>query len=508
MSRQYTDDTEGLEYHRRSNQTRETAAEYALRASPRTCPISRTSPQQDNDSDKGDQQPRRRIGLACSRCRKRKIKCSGDTGGGCKSCKSAGVEECNFLRVNSFNAPNHGLEYPYSNNSTLSLPVTMARGNSGTNSFYAGDYGMSYSSNPHRGGSVNGHNYSSVNSRQSHPSMATGFNDGSLNDEIFEHYAQAPNYMLPAQDKTSTTAYSTHDLSRQWTPITHNRPSTLSFEHDASYKYAASNFPYINSSSTPAMGPNDSLFPDMTSLSGGLPQHRDRTLPNPKRTSMSLEAGSNSYQNSGEFSSYGPPPGLSHKSSVAWSPQTQTRGGSQGSVSSTSLSAFSGSVNGSVNGSVSGPVGGSVSCSPPAECSSQTTTAFGYVPLSSSPLQQAVSMSRPSELETVNTTTGNKYRSLAQMPPMPYSLGQTSLAYRGPPAANHYGYSMTSHKPNPMTETSSSDHTLINGEPYHRLRQPPVKHNPLEPLPLDKPPPVSITPKAATATTAQQSRHR
>lgn len=64
MSRQYTDHTDGLEYHRRSNQTRETAAEYALRASPRTCPISRTSPQQDTDSDKGDQQPRRRIGLA------------------------------------------------------------------------------------------------------------------------------------------------------------------------------------------------------------------------------------------------------------------------------------------------------------------------------------------------------------------------------------------------------------------------------------------------------------
>lgn len=64
MSRQYTDHAEGLEYHRRSNQTRELAAEYALRASPRTCPTNRTSPQQDNDSDKGDQQPRRRIGLA------------------------------------------------------------------------------------------------------------------------------------------------------------------------------------------------------------------------------------------------------------------------------------------------------------------------------------------------------------------------------------------------------------------------------------------------------------
>ncbi|KAL8847680.1 MAG: hypothetical protein Q9221_007282 [Calogaya cf. arnoldii] len=383
--------------------------------------------------------------------------------------------------------------------------MTIARSNGGTNPFSAGDYGMvqsAYSSNPHRGVPVS---YPSMNSRHSNSSMATGYNDGTLDDEIFEHYA--PNYILPPQDQSSTTAYSTHDLPRQWTPITNNRPSTLSFEHDASYRYTPSNFPYINSSSTPAVGPNDSLFPEMNSLSRGLPQHRDRTLPNPTRTSMSLEAGSNSYQNSGEFNSYGPPPGLSHKSSVAWSPQT--RGGSQGSVSSTSLSAFSGSVNGSVNGSVSGPVGGSVSSSPPAECSNQTTTTttFGYAPLSHSPLHQADSISRPSEIEHVNSTTGNKYRSLAQMPPMPYSLSQTSLAYRGPPATWNYGYSMPSQKSNTMTETSSSDHTLVNGEQYHRIRQPPVKHNPLEPLPLDKAP-VSITPKAATAITAHQSRHR
>ncbi|KAL8671491.1 MAG: hypothetical protein Q9168_004005 [Polycauliona sp. 1 TL-2023] len=355
--------------------------------------------------------------------------------------------------------------------------------------------------------------------------MTTDYNDGSLNDEILDHFTRAPNYMLPAQDQTSGTAYSTHDMPRQWTPMANpHRPSTLSFEHDPSYKYASpSNFPYVNSSSTTGMGPNDSLFPEMNSLSRGLPQHRDRTLPNPKRTSVSLEAGSNPYQNSGEFSSYGPPPSLSHKSSVAWSPQTQTpRGGSQGSVSSTSLSAFSGSVNGSVNGSISGPVagGGGVSTSPPTDCSNQSsTTAFGYVPLSHSPLHQAVSVSRPlTETDPgVHPTTGHKYRNLAQMPaipaipampPMPsYSLGQTNLAYRGPPAAHHYGYSMANHNPTVVAESSSSDYTLVNGEPYRRLQQPPVKHNPLEPLPLDKPPPVSITPKAATATTAQ-SRHR
>ncbi|KAL2808952.1 hypothetical protein BJX63DRAFT_14426 [Aspergillus granulosus] len=49
---------------------------------------------------------RRRIQVACVRCRKRKIKCSGDGGDGqgCSNCRSAGNTPCQFLRVNSFNS--------------------------------------------------------------------------------------------------------------------------------------------------------------------------------------------------------------------------------------------------------------------------------------------------------------------------------------------------------------------------------------------------------------------
>ncbi|KAH8671667.1 hypothetical protein BX600DRAFT_252060 [Xylariales sp. PMI_506] len=48
-------------------------------------------------------QPRKRIAVACGRCRKRKIRCSGDPGNGgpCSNCKSAGHEPCLFLRVSS-----------------------------------------------------------------------------------------------------------------------------------------------------------------------------------------------------------------------------------------------------------------------------------------------------------------------------------------------------------------------------------------------------------------------
>ncbi|KAJ8115041.1 hypothetical protein OPT61_g3223 [Boeremia exigua] len=48
---------------------------------------------------------RRRIAVACARCRKRKIRCSGDAGdgGGCQNCKVAGVDasQCQFHRVGS-----------------------------------------------------------------------------------------------------------------------------------------------------------------------------------------------------------------------------------------------------------------------------------------------------------------------------------------------------------------------------------------------------------------------
>ncbi|KAL8681337.1 MAG: hypothetical protein Q9186_002546 [Xanthomendoza sp. 1 TL-2023] len=433
--------------------------------------MSRTSPLLDNESEKGDQQPRRRIGLA----------------------------------VNSFNAPNAPLEYPYSNPSTLSLPVTIPRSNTNGTGYYSGDYGMMqpsvapYSGSSHRGASMNSQQYSSMSSRHSHPSIANAYNFGSLNEDMFEHYTQTPNYMLPAQDpQVSTTAYAGQEMPRQWTPITSNRLSSLSFEHDSSYKFGSSNFPYINSSSTPAIGPHDSLF-EMNSLSKGLPQHRDRTLPNPtKRASTSLEAGSNSYQKPGEFASYGPSPGLGHRSSVAWSPQTVAHEGSQGSVSSTSLSAFTGSV--------SGPVG-SVSASPPADLHAQPISTFSYVPLSSSPLHQAVSVSRPSDMEpSLNQPAEKKHRPIAQMP---FPAGQISLPHRASTGASMYGYTMGS-GPNKMqsaTESSSSDHTLITGQPYQRIHQPPVNHNGQDPLPLDdQPRPIAPAPRKAI-TNGQSRQH-
>ncbi|KAK4151864.1 hypothetical protein C8A00DRAFT_45002 [Chaetomidium leptoderma] len=68
------------------------------------------------DSDSTPQ--RKRIAVACGRCRKRKIRCSGDPGQGqaCSNCKNAGVEQCQFLRVSSREAHlrHDGSDFGYS----------------------------------------------------------------------------------------------------------------------------------------------------------------------------------------------------------------------------------------------------------------------------------------------------------------------------------------------------------------------------------------------------------
>ncbi|PLB49594.1 hypothetical protein P170DRAFT_475889 [Aspergillus steynii IBT 23096] len=72
------------------------------------------SPVPDLDG-KGRNPARRRIQVACQRCRKRKIKCSGDMGNsrGCSNCVSAGNTNCQFLRVNSSMLQTKVTGWPY-----------------------------------------------------------------------------------------------------------------------------------------------------------------------------------------------------------------------------------------------------------------------------------------------------------------------------------------------------------------------------------------------------------
>ncbi|GAB7364636.1 hypothetical protein MBLNU230_g5439t1 [Neophaeotheca triangularis] len=131
-------------------------------------------PQGNNDSA----QERKRISVACSRCRRRKIKCSGELkdGPGCQACRASGadVSQCSFIRVGSFTPAGADAVHPiqsregagttYSSsypdassasnyNQTLyhrpSIPTLQTR------SAYATDYDSQYENSP-----VDGYSYS------------------------------------------------------------------------------------------------------------------------------------------------------------------------------------------------------------------------------------------------------------------------------------------------------------------------------------------------------------
>ncbi|KAF2483233.1 hypothetical protein BDY17DRAFT_143723 [Neohortaea acidophila] len=66
-------------------------------------PSTRVTTHELGDSPASEQRCRKRISMACRRCRKRKIKCSGDLGegSGCGACRQAGADstQCTFIRV-------------------------------------------------------------------------------------------------------------------------------------------------------------------------------------------------------------------------------------------------------------------------------------------------------------------------------------------------------------------------------------------------------------------------
>ncbi|CEJ55158.1 hypothetical protein PMG11_01433 [Penicillium brasilianum] len=81
------------------------------------------SPAAEMDSKMRNPQ-RRRVPVACGRCRRRKIKCSGDSGDGqgCSNCRSAGNTDCQFLRVNSMKMTPKTNRWPYPNPGVAVMP--------------------------------------------------------------------------------------------------------------------------------------------------------------------------------------------------------------------------------------------------------------------------------------------------------------------------------------------------------------------------------------------------
>ncbi|KAG6137898.1 hypothetical protein E4U28_004359 [Claviceps purpurea] len=85
-----------------------------------------TNTMSDTEKTEESSVPRKRIAVACGRCRQRKIRCSGDngTGAACTNCRAAGAERCQFLRVSSLVVLGNRPE-----NLTYDLPLSQSTAN-------------------------------------------------------------------------------------------------------------------------------------------------------------------------------------------------------------------------------------------------------------------------------------------------------------------------------------------------------------------------------------------
>ncbi|KAK2865282.1 hypothetical protein FQN49_003726 [Arthroderma sp. PD_2] len=231
---------------------------------------------------------RRRTQVACARCRKRKIKCSGDLGNGeaCSNCKSSGTANCLFLRVNSAplqtKASYPSWTYPYSTSTSsgtcgqqqAAYDAHALRAN--PLSIHAGSPGLPTYSVTQSGLGFGTTSEPVINSRVSYygPSCHVGYEEDSM------YNLPLSPYVLPSSNATGvSTVCGDTSATRGWRYPPALDPSNGGVYPDPGGSGSLSpGFPFLGRSTQKCTSSDTiTLFPVMSSLSPG----QDRTLPNP-----------------------------------------------------------------------------------------------------------------------------------------------------------------------------------------------------------------------------------
>ncbi|KAI9719258.1 MAG: hypothetical protein M1812_003588 [Candelaria pacifica] len=440
------------------------AISHANREESRNCPIgrhgNRPSPPQEADLEATGTQPRRRIAVACGRCRKRKIKCSGDpgTGGGCQNCKQAGAaNQCMFLRVNSetldVQQPSEWTNVGSMRSSpaeTQYAPVTSSAvsslGSGSSNGSSRRYTQMSYPQGYAAGSYLT-------------KSQLNTFYGMGYNDDLTEPYGiQSPPFMLPSQDSLGG-AYSPHDSLRTWNPISQGSKTSdagLFLEQEYPSAYGSNHTSYLPSSMSkmPAITPDgSSYFPGLTSLASSLPSTSsvsDRVLPNPERlvpSHMNMTSLNQSIGNGVSLAG-----GYSYKSTASWDPD--------GSDVNTSQ-------NGTMTNNASNLMG------PPntKNSSSALHSSLSYDPSSNSPAQTSSLANSATSLPAPIVPQHNFPGSATSM--FPAASSNEALLPSHNSSSNLYSYSSEgASRRDSQGESSPSEGTLMNGRQYVRIRQP------------------------------------
>ncbi|PGH06249.1 hypothetical protein GX51_02446 [Blastomyces parvus] len=397
----------------------------------------------------GGTSARRRIPVACGRCRRRKIKCSGDIGNGqCTNCRNAGSQSCQFLRVSSFNThtkPYYACSWPYPGVGPLGGPYVSG-----------GGYEAQATS---RTSSVSIHSVTPAFPPYSKPpctyDQGTQFVPISRSPYIpacqisYEGDSQSysipsPPYMLPSTDSTGGSGYSSYIGSPRASQVGKIRNEDIYHDQDG-HPALGSNYSYMTHTQHPVSAsselPSALLLASTTSSSTSVP---DRILPNPTSSRNGRDTGSAMGTHSAEPSlpsSCGTGPGSNARSSGHLALDSLPSSNQRSTMRTTPATMANGTDSPSTSKPLVGP----------------TDMGFGYVISSNS----AVTTMRPtaalSEAESVEG-----YHSSAENALSGRSHRGSDLRQQSSYGAQAYGHST-------MLPAHSSSSTLSNGQEYIRL---------------------------------------
>ncbi|KAF2623007.1 hypothetical protein BU25DRAFT_479570 [Macroventuria anomochaeta] len=255
------------------------------RADPYACPMGgpvsglRTRNHVDRDEFQREQGgSRRRIAVACARCRKRKIRCSGDKGDGqgCQSCRQAGVEasQCQFHRVGSDHV--HKVMDNFNMVQSLAdmasahdmMPLYSAGGN--------GPYNRSMQSHPYPQLDTK-YAYPRLDTKPAYTSEWTGPYGEDTSPIDTYSFDQSPTY-LPGP--TTPAGSNMCGPSYRWTHTpTRSRQPTTSYYSDYGHSYISNSLPYLQTDMSPSAATEPISPLNMSSLQLTLPERpRQRQL--------------------------------------------------------------------------------------------------------------------------------------------------------------------------------------------------------------------------------------
>ena len=459
----------------------------------------------------------------CGRCRKRKIRCSGDPGDGtgCHNCKTSGTNptQCQFLRVASYGLPTapgafpliqrgfHQVSsmtcpentYPYSTGS-LSPPAAVPQlagesgsysSGSGTSSRVAGAFSSPASSH-----------YGRVPSAQNYPVLATkpvpptafsaayggggggGAAAAAAADNPESYGPIPPQTMLSSQDALGHCAvYDSPDTLRGWNQLDHaaKPTSTGIYLDNGTGQYGHPALSLANPAGTRlpvTTADGSSLFPGLGSLSSSLPlpvSTAERALPKPRLQ----------YSGPGMSNALNEASSTSSSSYNAWE-SFSSRSGQQDWPLGVRLSNGEHEPRKASSSSVSSAIASSDAKSP-APGSQDSLLTYGSTPIPSSqelagtnsvysanaatPLGMAQSVYVDADLAAFSATSTN----------------DPSLGVH--PNSDLYSYTAGSnfrHGSRGTSKVNGDEGTLVNGQPYTRLHQVPSAHtSPLIPFRRD-----------------------